>query len=96
MMMEGGVSSSADSIALGSHVGTHIDALCHFSCDGMLHGGMDAKDVQSDSTGFYETWCRYHRAHSAPRGAVGHRRTDEVGRSAGGFFDHCPTIWMRL
>ena len=26
-------------IALGSHVGTHIDALCHFSCGGKLYGG---------------------------------------------------------
>ena len=52
MMLEGGVSSSADSIALGSHVGTHIDALCHFSCDGILHGGVEAKDVQNDSSGF--------------------------------------------
>jgi kynurenine formamidase len=54
MMLEGGVSSSADSIALGTHVGTHIDALCHFSCDGRLHGGIEAKQVQSDSTGFGE------------------------------------------
>jgi len=54
MMLEGGVSSSADSIALGGHVGTHIDALCHFSYDGKLHGGVDAKAVQSDSGGFSE------------------------------------------
>src|SRR5579862_3781312 len=52
MLLEGGVSSSADSIALGSHVGTHIDALCHFSCGGMLFGGVAANTVQNDSTGF--------------------------------------------
>jgi len=52
MILEGGVSSSADSIAFGGHVGTHIDALCHFSCDGNLHGGVEAKAVQSDSSGF--------------------------------------------
>jgi kynurenine formamidase len=52
MMLEGGVSSSADSIAFGGHVGTHIDALCHFSCDGKLHGGVEAARVQSDSSGF--------------------------------------------
>jgi kynurenine formamidase len=51
---EGGVSSAADSIALGSHVGTHIDALCHFSLDGKLHGGMDAGLVQSDAGGIRE------------------------------------------
>ena len=34
-----GHSSSAEAIALGGHVGTHIDALCHFSLGGKLHGG---------------------------------------------------------
>ncbi len=48
------VSSAADSIALGSHVGTHIDALCHFSCGGKLHGGLDVGPVQSDAGGIRE------------------------------------------
>jgi kynurenine formamidase len=48
---EGGVSSSADALALGSHVGTHIDALCHFSCGGKMYGGIDVKAIQSDTTG---------------------------------------------
>jgi kynurenine formamidase len=52
MMLEGGVSSSADSIALGGHVGTHIDALCHFSRGGKLYGGVEAAGIQSDSSGF--------------------------------------------
>ncbi len=43
----GGASSAADAIALGTHVGTHIDALCHFSCNGQLHGGIEAAGVQS-------------------------------------------------
>jgi kynurenine formamidase len=47
----GGVSSAADAITLGGHVGTHIDALCHFSCGGRLHGGVEATDVQSYSEG---------------------------------------------
>ena len=51
MVTESGASSSADAIALGSHVGTHIDALCHFSCYGKLHGGIEAKTVQSDAGG---------------------------------------------
>jgi kynurenine formamidase len=42
-----GNSSAADAIAMGSHVGTHIDALCHFSCGGKLHGGDDAAPLQS-------------------------------------------------
>ena len=35
-----GHSSAADALALGSHVGTHIDALCHFSLGGKLHEGV--------------------------------------------------------
>ena len=42
-----GGSSAAESIALGSHVGTHIDALAHFSKDGKLHGGVVAEGIQS-------------------------------------------------
>jgi kynurenine formamidase len=42
-----GNSSAADAIAMGSHVGTHIDALCHFSCGGKLHGGDDVGPLQS-------------------------------------------------
>ncbi len=36
---EGGTTSAADAIALGTHVGTHIDALSHFSCNGVFFGG---------------------------------------------------------
>lgn len=46
-----GVSSASDAIALGSHVGTHIDALCHFSCGGKLHGGDLAAGLQSYGAG---------------------------------------------
>jgi kynurenine formamidase len=42
-----GSSSASESIAMGSHVGTHIDALCHFSCGGKLHGGDNAAGLQS-------------------------------------------------
>lgn len=35
----GGATSAADAIALGRHVGTHIDALGHFSCNGVFFGG---------------------------------------------------------
>src|SRR5258708_1188836 len=49
-----GNSSAADAIALGSHVGTHIDALCHFSCGGKLHGGVDVADAQSYGGGLRE------------------------------------------
>ena len=43
----GGVSSASEAIGLGGHVGTHIDAFCHFSRDGRLQDGTSAADVQS-------------------------------------------------
>lgn len=46
-----GTSSASDALALGSHVGTHVDALCHFSCGGKLHDGTDAAAVQSYAGG---------------------------------------------
>jgi kynurenine formamidase len=46
-----GHSSAAESIALGGHVGTHIDALCHFSCAGALFGGEPVPVEQSYSNG---------------------------------------------
>ena len=46
-----GNSSASDAIATGTHVGTHIDALCHFSCGGKLFGGDEAADVQSYAGG---------------------------------------------
>lgn len=47
----GGVSSAAEAMTLGGHVGTHMDALCHFSREGKLHGGVEAAQVQSWSEG---------------------------------------------
>lgn len=44
-------SSASEAIALGGHVGTHIDALCHFSRDGKLHDGSVAAEVQSYARG---------------------------------------------
>ncbi len=49
-----GVSAAADSLALGGHVGTHIDALCHFSLRGKLFGGVDAARSQSHTQGIAE------------------------------------------
>ena len=50
-MLPGNVSSAAEVITLGGHVGTHIDALCHFSKDGKLHGGVDVSSMQSYGKG---------------------------------------------
>lgn len=52
IVFEGGVSSAAEVITLGGHVGTHMDALCHFSRDGRLFGGTEAEAVQSVGGGF--------------------------------------------
>lgn len=37
-----GGSAANDVITMGTHVGTHIDALAHVSHEGLLHGGADA------------------------------------------------------
>ena len=42
-----GTSSASEAIALGGHVGTHIDAFCHFSHAGKLCDGTAADSVQS-------------------------------------------------
>ncbi len=41
-VLPGGGSSASEGLALGAHTGTHIDALCHFSCCGKMFGGADA------------------------------------------------------
>ena len=49
--MRGDVSSASESIALGGHVGTHIDALCHFSKGGKVYGGLEIQSAQSYTGG---------------------------------------------
>jgi kynurenine formamidase len=49
-----GASSASDAIALGSHTGTHIDALCHFSCGGKLYGGDPVANLQSYAGGLQQ------------------------------------------
>jgi len=46
-----GTSSSSESLGLSGHLGTHIDALCHVSFAGKLHGGHEANEVQSYDKG---------------------------------------------
>lgn len=50
-VLPGNASSAAEVITLGGHVGTHIDALCHFSKDGKLHGGLEVSSIQSPGKG---------------------------------------------
>lgn len=44
-----GTSSAVETITLGGHTGTHIDALSHFSCGGVMYGG--EAPIQSYSHG---------------------------------------------
>src|SRR6266478_3469101 len=46
-----GASSASEALALGAHVGTHIDALCHFSRGGKL---CDGAEVAQSYTGGME------------------------------------------
>lgn len=50
-VLPGGASSAAELIALGTHVGTHMDAPCHFSLDGRFHRGLDARALAIDTFG---------------------------------------------
>lgn len=47
MVRDDGGSAANDVIVTGTHVGTHIDALCHVSHQGVLHGGADAAAAQT-------------------------------------------------
>jgi kynurenine formamidase len=45
----GGLSWVADVVSTTTQVGTHLDALCHLSEDGRIHGGHAVADVESPS-----------------------------------------------
>lgn len=40
-----GSSGANDLMTLGTHTGTHIDALCHVAAGGRIHGGVDAQEA---------------------------------------------------
>jgi kynurenine formamidase len=42
VVREDGSSGANELLTLGGHTGTHVDALCHVSSGGRLHGGADA------------------------------------------------------
>jgi len=46
-----GASSAAEAITLSTHTGTHIDALCHYSSHGKLHGGQETSGAQTYAGG---------------------------------------------
>lgn len=45
MVRADGGSAANDMISMGTHVGTHVDALVHVSQDGLLHGGVPVEDA---------------------------------------------------
>lgn len=45
MVRADGGSAANDIITMGTHVGTHVDALAHVSQDGKLYGGLDAAEA---------------------------------------------------
>lgn len=47
LVRDDGGSAANDIIVMGTHVGTHIDALCHVSHYGRLHGGVSAAEAQA-------------------------------------------------
>lgn len=47
-----GNSASADIITMGTHTGTHIDGLAHFSQDGKLHDNVNPHDIATKSSGY--------------------------------------------
>ena len=49
MVRSDGGSAANEIIVMGGHVGTHVDALCHVSQDGQIHGGLEASEIQSQS-----------------------------------------------
>lgn len=50
-VLDGGASSAADAISLGTHTGTHMDSLGHFSCNGYFHGGAPVEGNQEYGRG---------------------------------------------
>ncbi|MGH1564952.1 cyclase family protein [Mumia sp. DW29H23] len=45
MVRVDGGSAANDMISMGTHVGTHVDALAHVSQDGRLYGGLEVADA---------------------------------------------------
>lgn len=46
---EDGGSAANEMMVMGGHTSTHVDALCHISQDGKLHGGHDAREAVDKS-----------------------------------------------
>jgi kynurenine formamidase len=54
VLLAEGVSASVDLFLCGTHTGTHLDALGHFSRGGRLYGDVEAAAVQTKTAGLAE------------------------------------------
>ena len=54
VMYSGGVSTANDVFSMGTHVGTHVDALSHVSREGLIHGNRRVAPMQTLSGGIEE------------------------------------------
>jgi kynurenine formamidase len=48
----GGAGSANELLVMCAHTGTHLDALSHYSRNGLLYGGVDAAAAQQGTAGF--------------------------------------------
>ena len=83
-----GNSSASDAIAMGSHVGTHIDALCHFSCGGKLLRGRGGGRGAVVRGGPAEVLHRHGGADPAPGRAARYRGPARRRGAGAGFRNH--------
>jgi len=51
LQIPGGISMTNDIAVVCTHTGTHIDAVGHFSRNGCLYGGFDAREATADRNG---------------------------------------------
>lgn len=59
VVLEDDVSFATDIVVTGTHVGTHIDAVCHVSRAGRLHGDEDAHRAQTGGSFSVHDICAF-------------------------------------
>ena len=84
IVLKNGASSAAEAITRSAAMsGTHIDALCHFSCGGKFHGGVEAEYRSKASITVFLPWGLRRSRRSRPAGGfVRYRGLDAGGRAA--------------
>lgn len=51
VMLDAGLSTAAEALAMGGHTGSHVDGWAHVSRDGLVFGGHDILSAQSKTDG---------------------------------------------